>query len=58
LLDLYYRLTEGLTARKVVYFAAEHIPINQRFQYIRYGQGGINWHYRCARDFISGEVAS
>jgi hypothetical protein len=49
-LSLYYRLTENLTARKVVYFAADQIPINESFEYIPYGQGGINWHYRCARE--------
>jgi hypothetical protein len=52
----YYRLTEHLTARKVIYFASASIPINQHFEYIRYDGTGTNWHYRCARDFMEGRI--
>jgi hypothetical protein len=56
-LPLYYRLTRTLVARRVVYFASAHIPKDQEFEYIPYGTGGTNWHYRCARDFIEGRIA-
>lgn len=56
-LPLYYRLIRTLVARKVIYFASTNIPRDQGFDYIRYGTGGPNWHYRCARDFMEGRIA-
>lgn len=55
-LPLYYRLTRNLVAKKVIYFASTRIPKDKEFEYIPYGTGGTNWHYRCGRNFIEGRI--
>lgn len=55
-LPLYYRLTRTLVARKVIYFTSSRIQPDEEFEYIQYGTGGTNWHYRCAKDFIEGRI--
>lgn len=55
-LPLYYKLTQALVARKVIYFTSNYIPRNQAFEYCRYHTGGTNWHYWCAKDFIQGTI--
>jgi hypothetical protein len=55
-LPLYYDLTQGVQARKVVYFAAAGIPTTSGYEYIDYGKTGTNWHYRCVADFVAGRI--
>ncbi|HEY3129319.1 MAG TPA: hypothetical protein VGL91_07660 [Acidobacteriota bacterium] len=56
-LPLYYRLTCGLMARKVVYFTSTNISTDQGFHHIRYGSAGTNWHYRCAGRSSAGALS-
>ncbi len=55
-LPLYYRLTRTLSAKKVIYYVSGNIPKDQEYRYIPYRSAGTNWHYRCANDFVNGEI--
>jgi hypothetical protein len=57
-LPLYYRLTQNLVARKVVYFKSSKIKKHAGYEYILYGREiKTNWHYSCAKDFMAGRIA-
>ncbi len=51
-LPLYYKLTQGIVARKVIYHSQEAEFHRQGYEFIHY-RSFTNWHYFCARDFIS-----
>lgn len=56
-LPLYYRLMEGVVARKVIYFKSDKIPRDTAFDYIPYEcRGSTNWHYSCVTDFLANKI--
>ena len=56
-LSLYYRLTRNITARKVIYHARGVTYQVPGYVSIPFRRSYTNWHYECARDFISGKVS-
>lgn len=56
-LELYYKLTANIAARKIIYHSHAIQQRQPGYEYIAYRRF-TNWHYACAADFMSDELAN
>ncbi|HTE85646.1 MAG TPA: hypothetical protein VK821_13025, partial [Dehalococcoidia bacterium] len=56
-LPLFYRLTASIRSKKTVFYNSAHIPQAAGYEHRRFETAiRTNWHYRCANDFLDGEI--
>jgi len=56
-LDLYYKLTADIAARKIIYHSHTIQQQQPGYDYIAYRRF-TNWHYSCVADFMRGDLAN
>lgn len=60
-LPLYYRLTQQIQGRKVIYYCSKNLKMKTGYHYIKYSHPkgrNTNWHLGCIMDFINSKIPS